>query len=249
MGAFSDDLLFVHIPKCAGTAVRQWLKEYVPGTTDFRDEGCNLPIGHIPLKDIERYTGRTPDSFDKIIAIVRNPYSHQLSQWLFWRDRHDRGGYHVHDQVAATHQTLTSFLHDARCDFHLWYESQVGSSDDAGAMLKRRAAHVNRYPHYGGYFKYWVTINGEAPPNLRLLRMEELDDVWLQEVGEYAVPDAPGLRVVNERTKRERDMKEVFEYYGPQAVTIVNDKFEWTFANKFYQQMFVHDRRAENVPA
>lgn len=240
MGAYSDDLLFIHIPKCAGTSVRNWLKEYVPGTTDFRDEGCDLPIGHIPLRDIERFTGRTPDSFKMIVGIIRNPYTHQLSQWLFWRDRRDKGGFHVHDVVAAMHPSLTSWLHDARCDFHVWYESQYGSSDGkeaAGWQLLRNAGGVNRYPNYGGYFRYWLEVDGEIPPNVVLIRMEELSDVWLTEVGEFAVPDAPGLPAVNLGPQAILTAQDTLPWYTPHGMDIVNDKFAWTFDNRLYNML------------
>ena len=240
MGAYSSDLLFVHIPKCAGTSIREWLKEYVPGTTDFRDEGCNLPIGHIPLRDIERYTGRPPDSFKKIIAIVRNPYAHQLSQWLFWRDRRAHGGAHLHDRVAGMHPTLTDFLHDARSDFHIWFETQHGSSD-ASVNLRRSASMTARYPFHGGYFRYWLDVDGEVPDNVVLIRMEELDNVWLPTVAEFAVDDAPGLSRINAGPKPNMELQKVLEDYTPLALEIVNAKFQWTFETNLYQMLHAQE--------
>jgi len=236
VGAYNADLLFVHIPKCAGTSIRKWLKEYVPGTTDFRDEGCNLPIGHIPLRDIERYTGRAPDSFQKIIAIVRNPYSHQLSQWLFWRGRRAHGGLHIHDRVAGMHPSLTDWLHDARSDFHIWYEAQMGSSD-AGANLQRSAGMTARYPFYGGYFRYWLEVDGIVPENVVLIRMEELDEAWLPTVSEFAIDDAPGLARVNAGPKPDLDLEDILKDYTPLAIEIVNAKFEWAFGTHIYQML------------
>lgn len=247
MGAYSDDLLFIHIPKCAGTSIRQWLKQYVPGTIDFADEDSGLPIGHIPLKDIERFTGRAPSSFKKIVSVIRDPYTQQLSQWLFWRRRRERGGIHIHDVVAALHPSLTSWLHDARCDFHLWYESHWGSSETEswrGLNLDRTAAHSNRYPHYGGYYRYWLTIDGEPPPNLTLFRMEQLDQAWLDVVGDFATPDAPGLPTVNRGNDASDDREVAMPWYTPHAIGIVNDKFAWTFDRGWYSKI-VPDESAD----
>lgn len=244
MGAYNDDLLFIHIPKCAGTSVREWMKQYVPGTIDYRDEHCDLPLGHVPLKDIERFTGRRLDSFQKIVGIVRDPYTHQLSQWLFWRDRRDVGGMHVHDIVAARHPTLTSWLCDANSDFHVWYESVWGSSD-AGVSLQLAAAEVNRYPRFGGYYRYWLTVDGEVPDNLVVLRMEELGDTWLNAVGEFAADDAPPLPVVNPGPKAITNRADAMPYYSPLSIAIVNDKFSWAFENEWYRR----ETPREDVPA
>lgn len=240
MGAYNDEFLFIHIPKCAGTSIREWLKRHLPNVTDFRDDGSGLPIGHIPLRDIERFTGRSPSSFSKIIAIVRNPYTHQISQWLFWRERRAQGGMHLHDRVAASHATLTDFLCDARCDFHVWYESQYGSSDDGGERLRRAAAMVNRYPHFGGYYPYWLTVDGEFPDNLTVMRMEQLADTWHQELRPYVTGDMEPLPIVNAGRQSIHTPQDAIFYLSPLAIEIINDKFEWAFETKLYN-MFIPD--------
>lgn len=236
MGAYSDSLLFIHIPKCAGTSIRRWLKEYVPGTIDFQDEDSGLPIGHIPLRDIERFTGRPLDSFAKIIAVVRNPYCQQLSQWLFWRERRACGGMHLHDRIAAKHPTLTDWLHDSQSDFHVWYESQHGSSD-GGRRLRLAADRAARYPDYGGYYRYWLDVDGSLPSNLVFMRMEDLDKVWMQEVGEFACVDAPELPAVNQGPKSILAVEDALPYYSALGVEIVTRKFEWVFGLGVYPVM------------
>ena len=236
MGAYNDEFLFIHMPKCAGTSIREWLKRYVPGTIDFRDPECDLPIGHIPLKDIERWTGRSPVTFKKIVGIVRDPYTHQLSQWLFWRDRRALRGVHPHDRVAGMHPTLPDWLCDARCDFHVWYETQMGSSDP-NVCLKRAAAMVNRSPLHGGYYKYWLTIDGEVPDNLTVIRMEDLDQVWQSELAAFTPGECPPLPVTNPGPTPRPARERALEHYTPLALEIVNDKFNWTFQQRWYEML------------
>jgi hypothetical protein len=93
VGCYNDDVLFVHIPKCGGTAVKAYMAENLPGVKwprpatwfmarDGRLEvteadrkaahqstlDASLPIGHVPLRDIPRFTGRPLDSWYKIIV-------------------------------------------------------------------------------------------------------------------------------------------------------------------------------------
>ena len=74
--------VFVHIPKCAGSTIRFWLKDRVPFDTRFQSyitvnglgsrHGAHLPLG--VLHD------HFPDAFDKVrhyrsIAVIRDPVS------------------------------------------------------------------------------------------------------------------------------------------------------------------------------
>jgi len=164
MGAYNDDVLFIHIPKTAGWSVKQYMKAVLPNLLMPDDPASKLPIGHVRLADIERFTGRGPSSFQRIVAVVRNPYAQQLSQMAFWAGRYLRGGRHVHDvatwrhvsaelverdllqcalegrrfQFNPRHLNLTGFVSDPECDFHVWYRQHVGYQPGQPASEQRQ---------------------------------------------------------------------------------------------------------------
>ena len=181
MGCYTDDFLFVHIPKTGGTAVKAALWEQVPGMKGQRpafpgsgeaergkDPNDPFPIGHMRLRDVETILGRPWGSFKQVVAVIRNPYVQQVSQWLFWLDRYHRGGRHLHDLAAAGYATIHGFLEDPRCDFHRWYSEEFRLGDT-------RFVPTNDYKDFGGTYLWWLEgSDGKIPSNLVLLRQEQL---------------------------------------------------------------------------
>lgn len=233
MGVYSDDLLFIHIPKTGGTSAKAWLWEHLPGARGQwpgddpaggadRDDG-GLPIGHVPLMDVERFTGRAPDSFQRIVAIIRDPYEQQLSQWMFWRERYAAGQMHPHDIAAARHARIGSWLGDPMSNFHLWYEQTHG---------ERRRLDFSRpdAADYGGYYRYWLTVDGRIPPNVTVVHMERMADEWPAAVRGFVPDDAPPLPRRNVGSRRPYPTQ---AYYTPEAARIVEAKFAWAFSEHY----------------
>ena len=104
MSAYSGDVLFIHIPKTGGTAV----KDYMAQCGSISTEGFST--GHVRLIDTVKATGRPVDSWRVIIAAIRDPYAQQVSQWRFWADRYARGQRHADDIRAASSPDMTSWL-------------------------------------------------------------------------------------------------------------------------------------------
>lgn len=226
MGCYSDDLFFVHVPKCAGWSCKHYMREHVPGMLFPDDKESGLPIGHVPMRDVEKFTGRPLDSFKKIIAIIREPHDQQLSQWLFWRDRRARQGVHVHDYMAATHQTVESFLLDERCDFHLWYETHP-----LLGLAERPEGSVIRDARRGIYW-YWLSVDDELPDNLEILKFEEIGETFPAAVAPFAGGAVHPLGREN-ATPTRRPWR---EYYTPLAAQLVELKFAWAFDN-YYERL------------
>lgn len=240
MGLYNKDFLFIHIPKTGGYSVKRWLLDVLPecrmpklGGFDLAPEqiDARLPIGHIPLKDIERFTERPPDSWKLIVGIVRNPYDQQLSQWLYWRDRYARGGRHFHDLVAASYPTLTGFLMDHRADFHLWYESVHGSIKQTYTL--NQAYGFLGYQTFGGYYRYWLSVDGRLPENVRLVRLEEVDTVLPGVLRDFGIVDADELPAIP-RENVTAHHHPTPTYYTPLGARIVEAKFAWTFDQRIY---------------
>lgn len=223
MSAFNDEFLFIHIPKCAGDAIKQWLFDSFPDMrgkpTNRSAIGCELPIGHVPLRDIERFTGRAPDTFKTIFAVVRSPYEQQLSQWMFWADRYRRGDRHSLDVCAASHTNLESWLRDPGCDFHVWYEHVHGGVRPVGGPR-------DLYAGFPGYYHYWISVDGEVPQNVELVHIKSIGTQIPGLVGGNDLPPIPTTNT-GPRTRPAQ------EYYTPGAAGLVESKFRWAFDNVF----------------
>lgn len=230
MGGFSRDVLFIHIPKCGGWSVKTYMAEHLPGFKIPQDSDGTIsdhnltgfPIGHIPLRDVERYTGRPPESWDMIVATIRNPYKQQLSQWLYWLNRYHRGRRHYHDLIARLYDNLTEFLMDPRCDFHLWYERIYGEQNPSHSKYRKRR---QTYEDFGGMYRYWLEVDGQIPDNVEIVKLEELSDRLPAVLQPYADHDLP----VPPRKNAVGRAGEWAEYYTPKAMEIVNRKAQWAF--------------------
>lgn len=242
MGAYNDDVLFVHIPKTGGTAVKHYMVEHMP---DVRwpkpgDEKAiaesRLPIGHIPLRDVADLVGRPLSSWDRIVAVIRNPYEQQISQWWFWHKRYAEGDNHPHCRAAAKHPRIHSWLRDPMCDFHLWYEHRFHPHDE----FRLRAA-VTDYHDWGGYYWYWLSVNGELPPNLMILRQENLEHALPLALAPYIDGPPPEMRRTN--AGEPMDLELVMGAGGVEAgaasMDIITRKFRWCFEHGYYRQMTV----------
>ena len=72
------DTAFIHIPKCAGTSIREWLRS--EGSFDIMSlEKRDFDLKHPTLDDIKAHFGR--DKFEYTFAVVRNPYDRVVSMW------------------------------------------------------------------------------------------------------------------------------------------------------------------------
>ena len=231
MGAYNKDILFIHIPKTAGWSCKTYMKDHLDGVVMPDDKDSKLPIGHIRLQDIEGFTGRPPDSFEKILAVVRNPYEQQLSQWCFWRERFAKGCSHIHDRCAATYARLEKWLEDPGCDFHIWYEQHTDRREESPYVKG-----TERYEDFGGFFKFWLTVDGVIPGNVQVARQENLDAEFAQALKPYCnsalqtaactMPPMPHLNT----SPHDADVK---KYYTPRAAELVEAKFQWAFENYY----------------
>lgn len=227
MAVFSDRLLFIHVPKAAGKWAKEYLKRHVPGTNGPEDLDYPFPIGHIPLRDIEAFTGRPPDSWEKVVAVIRDPYEQQLSQMLFWLGRFRQGQRHEHDVYTAGAYAraqqrgvppMEEWLSRPGCDFHAWYEETVAGK---AKTIASRAGYID----FGSYYRYWIEVDGEIPGNVEVVRFERLNEDFPKAVAEFAggVHD-PG-EPINVGPRR----RDVRAYYSLPAMDMVERKFRHAF--------------------
>jgi len=266
MGAYNDEVLFIHIPKTGGWSVKNYMKEHLRDVLLPDDPLSNLPIGHVRLQDIERFTGRAPDSFHLILAVLRNPYEQQISQACFWAMRYIEGGRHVHDVATWRHVdearvfakyhrcarssemfafepddiNLTGFVSDPRCDFHVWYEQHHGyrPGQSAAEQQQTRPTDIpaadgqNRYEDFGGYYRYWLTVDGEIPKQVCLVKLETINTVrvWLKPFAKGELPDVPVSNV-----SPHNGSYEAWLLRWPYSSSLIKRKFAWTFGQQHYR--------------
>ena len=72
-------LLFTHIPKNAGTSIRQWLEQWVPDSQAMPNLHKHHTPQHLHTRHLEDYTH---------FAVVRNPYDRLLSHYNFHVERY-----------------------------------------------------------------------------------------------------------------------------------------------------------------
>ena len=253
MGAYNDDVLFIHIPKCGGTACKEYMAKHLPvmkwprgdSWFTYRDgrneitpqdkadarttvEESRLPIGHIALQDIEPLTGRSPDSFQRIIIPIRNPYHQQVSQWHFWLTRYQQGQRHVHDIHAAGHPSFDTWPGELDSDFHIWYEAQF----TAGAPLERKS-HQLSYEQLGGFYRYWVTIDGAVPTNVLMLRQETLEHSFPLACAPWIDGTPPAMH----RSNESNGLDHIAFINYTSTLDTIERKFKWTFDQGFYDKV------------
>lgn len=237
MAVFSTDanLLFIHVPKCGGHWAKHYLKKHVPGMNFPEDLDYPFPIGHIPLRDVEMFSGHPLESWKKIVAVIRNPYEQQVSQYKFWLGRYQKGQRHEHDVYTyeATQKAkekgvppLEEWLSRPDAFFHVWYRERVAGKVKTTA---KRAG----YSEFGGYYHYWLAVDGEIPDTVDIVRFENLNTEFPEAVAEFAggVHDPGEPKNVGPKKK-----KDIRSYYSPVALDIVERNFEWTFSEGLYER-------------
>jgi len=233
MTVFSDRFAFVHIPKCGGHSCREYMQAHVPGMLDI--EELNGPSPHLALRDFERWIGRRPDTFEAIFAVIRDPYAHQLSQWLFWRDMYAKGYEMAQHRPAAIQPDLLRWLLDPMSDWHVYDPRALPDGRRRTTASVKGIAGLDKgagYMEFGGYYHYWLAIDGEIPDNVALVRQETLDRDF-----PYALKDiAGGIHPMPRSNTGPMHKPDVESYYSVMAMDIVEAKFAWAFDAGLYQR-------------
>ncbi len=228
---YNDDLLFIHIPRCGGTSITDYLEQTIPGMT--RD---GLPIGHIRLQDIEALTGRKPSSFDKIIAVVRDPFAAEVSAYDFSVSLVLSGIGQAWHRAAAAHASVSEAAVDPMCKIHGYYESQWMGKHYPNSQRTR--SQLAEYITRVGVFRYWIDVDGEIPGNVEVIRLE---DIWRiakttypytgdQDIESFACNVQPLKRL-----NRSSDGPGTRKIFTSAARNAIRDNYRWTIDN-FYPE-------------
>jgi hypothetical protein len=212
---FSNDVLFVHVPKTGSLSVTQYLLNVLPRPVTYIHPPDD---GELPPPDVVSVPGprhqtlsealataaalrRSRDSFRVMLAVARNPYELEVSRYAYLQRGHPWDD--SHDQELAIDEDFPTFAVNSR------YE---GGFD----------CQIHQY----------FTVDGAAPPALRILRLENLETDLRAALAEAGIASDAALPWEN-RSRHDP----YATYYTPEAEAAVYERYRWLFDRGLYARM------------
>lgn len=236
---FNDKLLFVHVPKTAGTAITQFLIDNLQGPVTLTQQS-QLAEASIRLPVLVRAKLR----LQEIMLGLGVWYPRHVT--VMAGKRHERLG-EARDTLASLGRTLEDFrtiiavvrnpydLEVSRYHFQrLGYHGVRGVAHGPAQKLAMeadfetfaiRARYAGRNP---AQIEDWYEIDGRRPENLRILRFENLEED-LQDALRDLCPVAVRLPRVNAT-----EHGPYTTYLTARAEDAIYRKYRWLFDNGFY---------------
>src|SRR5262245_36924005 len=158
---FINQLLFVHNPKTAGTSLLNYLGKvlFAPvHCAGVKEVGTYHPSLSHSLNYACAVTGNRSQDFRRIISVIRNPFDRELSMYVYFRDVLCNSASLAHNLNDSHMERIVRMAGKLSFDDYLaWTYSELGTCD----IWK------SKY--------YYRTAEGDVPPNLQILKMENLD--------------------------------------------------------------------------
>ena len=177
---FNDRLMFIHIGKTGGSSAADYLIHNLQGPAWNCHAEADLELaprgiaGMFPRTDIKRhctlaeardyvhaFDGRALSDFEKIVTIIRHPYTLEFSHYHYMQ----------RPDVREREKGNPGLLERTSGDF---------------ADFVARAGYHRRDTPQEGFF----LVDGAVPPNVELVRYETLADDFPRAVAPYLKPDA-----------------------------------------------------------
>lgn len=203
--------LFLHVPKCGGTAIRRALKAH-----GFSVKEHYPRTGHVRLNDVQHLCGVNPESL-QVVAVIRNPYARELSHWLYEKTCAKGNGPDHRFAHAARHETVNSYVSDPLCKFTYYYEQEWYPK------LYQPRTDPLAFIEQTGYYRYWLDYQGNLPRWLRVLRLENID---------AELSEVMGRRIHVERANQTRH-GEPLDYFDEEGKAVVRRLYWWSFREHY----------------
>jgi hypothetical protein len=238
---FNDRLLFLHVPKTAGTSVTSFLVRNLKGAITLT-EPADLPPEVDGLQAGQRMTLQFR-RWRRKLGFLRNPHvrriggvrhetlpqaSERLQQlgkslvdfeaiFAVIRNPYDLEVSRFHF-FRRGHLGIRGFAHE--------YAEELAQSGDFAAFAERAAYH-GRLP---GRIEDWFEINGRIPANLRILRFETLEADLLRGL-------APFCKIVSPLPKLNASQHAPYmNYLTPEIEIAIYNKYRWLFDRGYYDR-------------
>lgn len=239
---FSEDLLFIHVPKTGGSSITAYLCDVLPKPIYLSQPFCeeeltDLGILQIPgirhetlaeARDVVAAYGFDLDRFPLILATIRNPYDLDVSRYAYLREGHEweRGA----EQDLALTSGFEAFA--VRNPHRGGHWTTDGPNGVSPFEFARHGRQRRGYPNDLAAF---FAIDGHCPRNLRILRFEHLAEdlvAALRGIGIDAGGEFPWIN--------RSDHDHYLSYYTPSAEESVYRRYRWAFDHGFYQRLDHH---------
>ena len=179
---FNKDLLFIHVPKTGGISMTWYLLDVLPRPVYYShpqvgDEvfpaGVEQIVGkrHESLaeaRDVVARYGFALERFPLILAAIRNPYEMEVSRYAYLRAGHpwELAGAEAR---RAMDYSFEEFATTSELNGGHWWPD-----DPEAGKLPAYAPDGTGDRSYPNDLASFYTIDGIRPPNLRILRFENL---------------------------------------------------------------------------
>jgi hypothetical protein len=235
---FNDRLVFLHVPKTAGTSVTSFLIRNLPGKIILTEPADTPAAGSLPLAARGRLELRR---LRRRIGFLRHPRLHRIVG-----ARHE-----TLRQAAETLSGLGRRLEDFEAviavirnpydlevsRFHFFRRGHLGIKGFAHELAEELAqsgdfaAFAERAAYHGqlpGHIEDWFEIDGRMPSNMRILRFETLEADLARLIAPYCRTSAPLPRL---NASSHAPYK---EYLTPEIEDAIYRKYRWPFDRGYY---------------
>ena len=205
---FSDDLLFIHVPKTAGMSVSNALLKHLDGKVYYTvpeghgnsKYGEEIVVGsrHQTLASADAYFmekgfAHRVANFKYVVAMVRKPYEIEVSRYHYLRKGH------AWDKGVAQKLAMAGDFHAFVAGSKWWFK-----------------------------FRDYYTIDGYVPDNLHIVRYENFEETLVRSFGDCFKGKLSMPRVNKSHNTDYR------EYFNKETETLVYEKYRWIFDKGYF---------------
>jgi len=229
---FNRQLLFIHIPKAGGTSCTNYLCQHLEGPIFSSSLKSTLEDHHFNAKLISGYSHETLEEaygdhqrlladtgidirdVPEVLAVIRHPYSLELSIYNFYRN----GRSNVLQAKPFQTPEVAAKIELAQGDIKNFVErSGYFRTDSEGRGLRTED---------------YLMLDGELPTSLTLLKMETLDADFPASVKHLVSPTADSFERANVTMNPRKLTEDALDAGAREAIY---QKHRWLFDSGYYE--------------